>query len=876
MVTRTHDGSADVAADNVGRGLWIDCGPVTKNDAGKPRARTRRVTGRPVARRTGLPPRLVGTLGIAAYIALALSFTAGAASASSAGFGSGPGPLAVSPYGGFNSVLARAPYVTDLTQTSAVVTWATNLDIHGSLYYGSLGNCTANSIPVMSGMVTQVRVSPNPTTTYQTRYDYQSSVSITGLSAGMTYCYEVFGSGATAVDLLPAARPYQTFTTLDPITSSSTAPLTFDVVGDFGETANRGSASDASVNNPTSVNSNQAAIDSLIGSSGARFMIGVGDIAYNDGGNYNYGDLEETGTSVGTPNLTEISDIFGPSYWPLTDGMPMFTAGGNHGQNSNILTTWPEATTSSISGGAYAMQQYPSVDGTAPASYPSDWYAFSSGNARFYILDGSWSDANVGTATGAACPYSAGSTNCKTYQVDADAHFLQSDPEYQWLANDLHAHPGGIKLAFFHYPLRSDNATQDSDVYLQQDLEPLLAQYGVDIAFTAHAHDYERNTKPGPNTILSYVTGGGGGVISTVRGKGCSSWDAYAIGWTYSSDGGQKCGSAPTPTSDAQVYNFLKVTVSGNTVTVDPINATGQEFDQQAYTFTTPVPSRPSSVVATATAPTVVQMTWGASTETGGTIASYQISRNATPLASVSGSVTSYVDFGAQPGTSYTYSVTAIDRGGTASQPGTSNAVTTPLMMAGFESGDLTGWSPTVGQIAVQAGTAHTGSHAAALTSTGGQTFALQTLSVSSATLYAQGWINIVNQSTAVTIFGLRTQATVSSPAYQVAQVYLNAGGTIKILNNVSRISYLGNTTLTSGGWHELTFAVNQTMGTMQVWLDGSPVQFATPAGWTAVVESQNLGSVPMSNFQLGDDSTGRVYSWYADDLTVSNVRPAF
>src|SRR2546430_12748386 len=35
---------------------------------------------------------------------------------------------------------------------------------------------------------------------------------------------------------------------------------------------------------------------SLIGSSGARFAIAVGDIAYNDGGNYNYGDLEETGT----------------------------------------------------------------------------------------------------------------------------------------------------------------------------------------------------------------------------------------------------------------------------------------------------------------------------------------------------------------------------------------------------------------------------------------------------------------------------------------------------------------------------------------------------------------------------------------------------
>ena len=106
-------------------------------------------------------------------------------------------------------------------------------------------------------------------------------------------------------------------------------------------------------NSPTSVNTNQAAIDSLIGSSGARFVVGLGDIAYNDGGNYNYGDLEETGTSVGTPNLTEISNVFGPNYWPLTGGLPMFAVDGNHGQNSNTLTTWPESTTAANSGGAW-------------------------------------------------------------------------------------------------------------------------------------------------------------------------------------------------------------------------------------------------------------------------------------------------------------------------------------------------------------------------------------------------------------------------------------------------------------------------------------------------------------------------------------------
>jgi hypothetical protein len=112
---------------------------------------------------------------------------------------------------------------------------------------------------------------------------------ITGLNPGTTYCYEVFGSGTTAVDLLPASQRYGTFTTLDPADASSTQRLTFDVVDDFGET------SDRETNSPASVNSNQAAIDSLIGSSCVRFAIAVGDIAYNDGGtvpmsNFQLGD----------------------------------------------------------------------------------------------------------------------------------------------------------------------------------------------------------------------------------------------------------------------------------------------------------------------------------------------------------------------------------------------------------------------------------------------------------------------------------------------------------------------------------------------------------------------------------------------------------
>src|SRR5439155_917651 len=65
----------------------------------------------------------------------------------------------------------------------------------------------------------------------------------------------------------------------------------------------------------------------------------------------------------------------------------------------------------------------------------------------------------------------------------------------------------------------------------------------------------------------------------------CATTDAYAVGWSYSKGTGNKCGSAPVPTSNAQVFHFLKVTVQGSTVTVTPTDSTGRTFDVQTYNF---------------------------------------------------------------------------------------------------------------------------------------------------------------------------------------------------------------------------------------------------------------------------------------------------
>ena len=243
--------------------------------------------------------------------------------------------------------------------------------------------------------------------------------------------------------------------------------------------------------------------------------------------------------------------------------------------NHPHLANFPQDVAVATSGGRYQKDTYCCPNGSTSASYPSPWYAFNAGNARFYVLDAAWADLNGGTGT----PYSA----------EYLAHWTTSSPEYLWLKADLLAHPSGLKFAFFHYPLYSDQPSESSDTSLQGNasLEGLLASNGVNLAFSGHAHIYERNaaaTGTGRQSLVSYTTGGGGGDVQSL-GTVCSANDKYAVGWSDTSGVGSKCGTAPLPTSRTQIYHFLKVTISGSTVTVTPTDELGRTFDVQSYTF---------------------------------------------------------------------------------------------------------------------------------------------------------------------------------------------------------------------------------------------------------------------------------------------------
>ncbi|HEY9528431.1 MAG TPA: DNRLRE domain-containing protein, partial [Anaerolineales bacterium] len=526
------------------------------------------------------------------------------------------------PLNSYSPALRRYPYLTDVVGSYATINWATDRsDTSGLVRYGKVGAeaCTAHAV-----IPTKTPISVNAVSQYQWKAQLN-------LEPGTRYCYRVYlgTSPVSQIDLL-GSDPAPTFWTQVP--TGANESFSFVVFGDWGYV-------DASGTNPY-----QADLMSLMAASGSRFAITTGDNGYPDGNQKNFGDLVQTGSGV--------SAVFGPSFWKVPGAsLPIFPALGNHGVSSldtyhPTLITWPQDRAVATSQGRYTKETYCCLEGTTSAEYPSMWYAFDAGPARFYVLETSWDEANVGTAS--------------EYQMDYEYHWAPGTDQYEWLQADLAAHPSVLKFAFFHYPLYSDNPSEPASPFLlgSDGLEGLLKQYNVDVAFTGHAHIYERNL-PSANGLHNYITGGGGGIPGTLGA--CTALDAYAIKFTTT---GGACGSAPVPTSVAQVYHFLKVTVDGTDVTVTPINSLGQTFDVIHHNFTanaesTP-PSQPANLSASAVSGTRIDLSWSASTDNT-RVRGYGIYRDGVLVDTVDQDVLSYSDTGLVPATTYSYQVDAFD-----------------------------------------------------------------------------------------------------------------------------------------------------------------------------------------------------------------------
>ncbi len=107
-----------------------------------------------------------------------------------------------------------------------------------------------------------------------------------------------------------------------------------------------------------------------------------------------------------------------------------------------------------------------------------------------------------------------GNAHIVALEVDGYQSYSAGSAQYNWLANDLASTSQPWKLVFFHFPPYSSGSHGD-DPTAQRDLVPLFEQYGVQIVFNGHDHDYERSLVNGVNYI---VAGGGGAPLYSVTG----------------------------------------------------------------------------------------------------------------------------------------------------------------------------------------------------------------------------------------------------------------------------------------------------------------------------------------------------------------------
>ena len=254
-----------------------------------------------------------------------------------------------------------------------------------------------------------------------------------------------------------------------------------------------------------------------------------------------------------------------------------------------------------------------------------------------------------------------------------------------------------------------------------------------------------------------------------------------------------------------------------------------------------------------------VGLSWTASTDNVGVVG-YRVVRNGSVIATVAG--TTYTDTTVSASTSYTYQIVAFDAAGNTASSGTLTVITPApgtLFSDGFETGDLSQWTTNSG-LTAETAHAHTGAYGAEESSTGLTTYAYKTLPGSYTQLWATAWVYVVSRSTSANLIGFR-----GSNGGSIINLYLSQTGKLALRNNVGGVTTTSATGMPSGSWHQVVLhaVINGTSGSVDVSLDGTALTDLSLTG-------QNLGTNPITQLQLGDNTAGRTYDIDFDDISVT------
>ncbi|PYI87905.1 MAG: hypothetical protein DME26_04635 [Verrucomicrobia bacterium] len=189
---------------------------------------------------------------------------------------------------------------------------------------------------------------------------------------------------------------------------------------------------------------------------------------------------------------------------------------------------------------------------TNSATGTKHFYSFDHGDAHFTVL---------------FMPYLIQFAQYPQYRMEIGS------TQYNWMTNDLAQSTKLWKFLFCHVPPRTsgphrfDN-TDPNGIYdrleIQQWLFPPAKQYGVQMIFSGHDHDFERFVPT--NGIHTIVTGGGGVFLYflTERDAGSAQY------WSR--------------------HNFTKVTITGDSLFLQAIDNNGQIFDTMSLQRALPTP----------------------------------------------------------------------------------------------------------------------------------------------------------------------------------------------------------------------------------------------------------------------------------------------
>jgi hypothetical protein len=183
--------------------------------------------------------------------------------------------------------------------------------------------------------------------------------------------------------------------------------------------------------------------------------------------------------------------------------------------------------------------------------------------------------------------------------------------------------------------------------------------------------------------------------------------------------------------------------------------------------------------------------------------------------------------------------------------PGASSVVFTD----GFESGTLADWTVT-GAFAVEQTRVFAGSYAAGATATGTAAWAYRSLGTTYPDLYYRVHARIDSTTGNVYLLKLRTSTGAS-----LLGLLVDSKGRLAYRNDVAGVTTTSTTPFSLGVWHDVQvhLAVGSP-GQAEVWLDGAPVALLST--------TQNFGTTPIGRVQLGDNSAGRTFTEYFDEVS--------